>query len=344
MMMFGPSLRRTCALTVALGTALASAPSRAQTAVPAAPAAPPAGSAGSTEAQLPLGESLTGEAKAEYEAGKLLFEHGDYASAAVKFQHAYELGQDPRLLWNVAAAEKQLRHYARVETLLTEYLNVSGPTLAAPDMAKALDLLETVKAFIADLKLTVNEPGATVLIDDVEVGRTPLARALRVDIGQRKIRVTKAGFQDFALTRTIVGGEEEAVTVTLAPVVHEGRLRISAPAGASVRIDGKLMGLGEWEGRLPSGTHRIEVSADKKQPWRSDGVVRDGQLTTVVVSLQAVSEAEATGIPTWVWIAGGSVALAGLGVGGYYLFKAEDEGPPPPVGGTWASVELALTR
>lgn len=344
MTMFGPTLRRTCAMTLALGTALASTPSGAQTAVPSAPADPPAGSDASPSAQVPLAESLSGEAKAEYESGKLLFEHGDYAAAVVKFQHAHELAGDPRLLWNIAAAEKQLHHYARVETLLTQYLNASGPTLAASDMTNALDVLETVKAFIADLKLTVNEPGATVSIDDVEVGKTPLARALRVDIGQRKIRVTKSGFQDFAVTQTVVGGEAAAVSVTLQPVVHEGRLRISAPAGASVRVDGKLVGLGEWEGRLPSGTHRVEVSADKKQPWSSDGVVRDGQLTTLVVSLQDVSKAESTGVPTWVWIAGGSVALAGLGVGGYYLFKAEDEGPPPPVGGTWASVELALTR
>jgi len=341
---FGATLRRACALTVAFGAALQSAPARAQTPAPAAPAEPPPGSESLLPAQVPLAESLTGEAKAEYESGKLLFEHGDFAAAAVKFQHAYELGKDPRLLWNVAAAEKQLRHYARVEVLLTEYLNMSGPTLSASDMQNALDLLETIKAFIADLKLNVNEAGATVSVDDVERGRTPLARALRVDIGPRKIRVAKSGFQDFVVTRTVVGGEEEVVDVTLAPVVHEGRLRISAPAGASVRVDGKLVGLGEWEGRLPSGTHQIEVSADKKQPWRSDGVVRDGQLTTVIVSLQAESQPEATGIPNWVWIAGGSVALAGLGVGGYFLFKPEDEGPPPPVEGTWASVELAFTR
>src|SRR5690348_11091354 len=101
---FGRTLRRACALTVALGAALHGAPARAQTAAPTEPAATPS----EPSAQLPLAESLTGEAKAEYESGKLLFEHGDFAAAAVKFQHAYEVGKDPRLLWNVAAAEKQL--------------------------------------------------------------------------------------------------------------------------------------------------------------------------------------------------------------------------------------------
>ena len=339
---FGPTLRRTFAFTVALGVALPSTALRAQTAATAAPAEPPA--AEPSAPQLPLAESLTGDAKGEYESGKLLFEHGDYAAAAVKFQHAYDLAKDPRLLWNVAAAEKQLRHYARVEVLLTQYLDESGPTLPEADKTNALDLLATIKAFIADLTLSVNEPGATVSVDGVQAGTTPLTKPLRVDIGERKILVTKSGFQDFAATRTFVGGAGEALEVTLARVVHEGRLRISAPAGASVRVDGKLMGLGEWEGRLASGTHSIDVSADKKQPWRSDSVVRDGQLTTVVVSLQDVSKEEATGIPTWLWIAGGGVALAGLGVGGYYLFKAEDEGPPPPVEGSWASVELSLSR
>src|SRR6186713_3117351 len=103
---FGPTLRRTFAFTVALGVALPSTALRAQTAAPAAPAEPPA--AEPSAPQLPLAESLTGDAKGEYESGKLLFEHGDYAAAAVKFQHAYDLAKDPRLLWNVAAAEKQL--------------------------------------------------------------------------------------------------------------------------------------------------------------------------------------------------------------------------------------------
>lgn len=61
-----------------------------------------------------LADTLTGDAKAEYEAGKLLYQDGDFKNALAKFQKAQELSKDARLSWNIAACEKNLRHYTRV--------------------------------------------------------------------------------------------------------------------------------------------------------------------------------------------------------------------------------------
>src|ERR1700753_74112 len=77
-----------------------------------APEAPPAAAA--SPAAPALGESLTGAAKEEYETGRILFDNADYSGALVKFRHAYELSSDPRLLWNMGACEKNLRHYVKL--------------------------------------------------------------------------------------------------------------------------------------------------------------------------------------------------------------------------------------
>src|ERR1700723_275589 len=61
----------------------------------------------------PLAQSLPADARRDYDAGKLLFEDGDYATALLKYQAAYDQTHDPRLLWNVAVCQKDLRHYAR---------------------------------------------------------------------------------------------------------------------------------------------------------------------------------------------------------------------------------------
>src|ERR1700733_6393409 len=53
----------------------------------------------------PLSATLTGQAKADYDGGVLLYQDGDHATALQKFQHAYDVSKDPRLLWNVAACE-----------------------------------------------------------------------------------------------------------------------------------------------------------------------------------------------------------------------------------------------
>ncbi len=293
---------------------------------------------------LPLGDTLTGEAKASYEAGKVLYGDGDYAGAVLKFQHAYELSKDVRLLWNVLVAEKNLRRYARVEALLRTYLGTGGSALGDADRAEAQALLEAIAPFIASVTLLVSQPDALVFVDETEVGRTPLEAPLRVDMGPRKLRVTKAGFRTFEQLQTFAGGTSATVDVRLAPETHDGRLRVSAGGQASIRIDGKTVGVGEWEGRLPSGVHAIEVSARGKQTWRADSIVRDDGLTTVLVALEDTPAAPVAGVPTWMWVAGGSVLAVGLGTGAYFLFKPADRGPPPATPGSIATWELPFGR
>jgi hypothetical protein len=307
-------------------------PAFAQNAPPAPPPAPPSPS-------VALADALTGQAKEEYDSGKLLFGDGDYAGAALKFQRAYELSKDPRLLWNMAATEKYLRRYTRVESLLKQYLVEGGPYLTDADRTAAQGLLETMGTFIAEVTFKVDEPGAKILVDEAEVGTSPLDKPVRVDQGARKFRVTKPGFGDFTATQTLAGGATVTLDVDLVEQVHEGRLRVSAENGAEIFVDGKMVGKGQWEGRLASGTHRVEVKASGKQPWRSDSVVQDGQLTTVAVSLSSNQQA-ASGVPTWMWIAGGVVAAAGLSTGAYFLFRPEDKGPPPATQGSFGTVEL----
>ena len=69
-------------------------------------------------AAAPLGESLSGEAKTDYESAKVLYDDGDFVGAGSKFQQAYDRSKDARLLWNVAVCEKAQRHYVRVRALV----------------------------------------------------------------------------------------------------------------------------------------------------------------------------------------------------------------------------------
>jgi hypothetical protein len=362
-----PRLRSVCAITLILTLAPAAfaqgaAPAKAAPAKaapsPAAPgkAAPAAATptpaavtpaaTTPTGAKAPLAESLTGDAKGAYEAAKILYADGDFAGAALKFQQAYALSSDPRLLWNAAAAEKNQRHYARVEKLIGEYLAKGGASSEA-ERADAQALIETVHAFIADVTLSVNEAGATVFVDDAAVGTTPLSAPLRLDMGPRRLRVAKPGFKEFTVTQEIVGGSPQSLDVVLQGEQHEGRLRVVGGVNSTIRVDGKLVGLGQWEGTLPSGGHSVEVTADRKLPYRADSLVQDGQLTSVQVALQdepapTTAVASPRNNSTWLWVSGGIALAAGLGVGGYFLFKPSNQGPPAPVEGSLGSVQLSL--
>src|SRR6478736_4874903 len=96
---------------------------------PAAAAPPPTAKA--PAGPKPLAETLTGEAKSAYDSARVLFGDGDFGGALVKFQAAYDKSKDPRLLWNMAACEKNLRHYARTLQLVRRYAAEGGSVLTA---------------------------------------------------------------------------------------------------------------------------------------------------------------------------------------------------------------------
>ncbi len=310
-----------------------------------APATSPSPTAVATPA--PLSESLTGEAKAEYDAGKILYEDGDYAGSSLKFQRAYELSKDPRLLWNRAAAEKNLRHYVLVSELVRGYLTEGAAFISDTDRADGEALLVTVGAFVAKLQITASHPGATISIDGKSVGTAPLKEPVQVDMGQHEVKVELGGYKAITRPVQVAGGGTTLVDFTLEVEKHEGQLRITVGMDATIRVDGKMVGMGQWQGTLPSGVHSVEASAKGKQTYVSDVLVQDNQTSNLRITLQNEAQKAAnpdTGIPTWVWIGGAVVLAAGAGIGGYFLFKPDDQGPPAPIEGSLSTVELPLFR
>ncbi len=187
----------------------------------------------------PLSQSLTGTAKTDFDAAKLLANDRDFAGALIKFQNAYEASKDPRILWNVAFCQKNLRHYAKVVTTLKRYIAEGGALLSAGDKNDAQELIATIEPFTTRATLRVSQDGAQVAVDDELVGTTPLASALVLDIGERRLRVTKEGFRPYEKALIVGGGADMTVDVALEKEVHEGKLIVDAPPGAIIFIDDK---------------------------------------------------------------------------------------------------------
>src|SRR6478735_3963996 len=104
----------------------------------AAPAATPA--AGQSAEPPSLSDSLVGLAKKEYSAARILYQDGDYVGALLKLKSAHYISHDPRLLWDMAACEKNMRHYAAVMRLVEEYLAAETDVVTAQDRAHATNL------------------------------------------------------------------------------------------------------------------------------------------------------------------------------------------------------------
>jgi hypothetical protein len=285
---------------------------------PEAPPPPPPGPPS-------LSETLKDSAKSDYESGKLLYTDGDYAGSLVKFSSAYEASKDPRLLWNMATCEKNLRHYSKSLSLLRRYVKDGDAVLTDQDKKEADELIKVMEPFTAKLQVNVDEPGAEVTIDDEVVGKSPVEPVV-VDIGTRRLRVHKDEFEDFQRELPVGGAAQVSLDVKLVKIVHEGRLNVKVSNNATIAVDDKVVGTGTWAGTLPSGGHTLKVTAPKMRVYQTEVLIQDKQSRDVAVTLE---QEPSKGLPSWAWITGGVVLTGGLATAGYFIFKQEPkyEGP-----------------
>ncbi len=289
-------------------------------------------------APKPVAESLIGDAKRDYAAARLLFDSGDYQGALLKFENAYRLSGDPRLLWNQAVCAKNLRRYARAIELVQRYLDSKSP-LVTPDAVEAgRAFLAAALPLTAKLTITASVPGARVYLDDRLLGTLPLEPGLRVDLGMHSLRIEKFDYVDFDETLTVTDSKEIVVRAELRRILHQGTLSVQAKPGNAIAVNGSVVGVGQWQGTLRSGRHRLRVTAPGARPYETELVIVDNQTRSVNVTLE---EARGGGIPTWVWISGGVLLASGLGAAGYYLLKPDGEELPR---GSIAHVGLPLVR
>jgi hypothetical protein len=233
-----------------------------------------------------LAQSLPADARRDYDAGKLLFEDGDYATALLKYQAAFDETHDPRLLWNVAVCQKYLRHYARAAATLARYLKEGGELLSPADRHDAQDFARAIALFTVPTTVRVSEPDAQVWIDESLVGRTPLTEPVSLDMGTRRVRVKKDGFRLFDREFPVGGSAATTIEVTLER--QGGHLQINVPADATVWLDEQDMGHGpRLELDLPIGAHAMRVVAPHMRPLQTDVVVEDGKSRALDLALEA---------------------------------------------------------
>ncbi len=240
----------------------------------------------------PLAQSLTGGAKADYDAAKVLASDGDFAGALIKFQSAYDQSKDPRLLYNIAFCEKNLRHYAKAIAALQRYLAEGTGLLTDKDRKEADGLIQTFQPFTTNATFKVSEDGAQIFVDDAPAGVSPLAAPVVLDIGERHIRVVKDGFKPFEKTLPVGGSAAVAVDVVLEKEVHEGHIVVDAPAGASIVLDGSPPSTGKLDATVPAGGHQLRVTAPGMRPFQSEVVIQDKETRSIQVALEPEAAAE----------------------------------------------------
>lgn len=304
------SLTSALALTLSLSTTVAfaqpKAPPKPKAGTNAVPAEPPKPEV--SPGPKPLSETLTGEAKADYERAKMLIVgNQDWKNALINFQSAYEKSKDARLMWNIAACYKNEKKYARTVEHLRRYVGESGDLLTAQDRKDAQDLLAVIEPLTSTLELTVSENDAKVLLDGESLGKTPVPSTL-VDVSSKQLTVTKDEFEPFSQTLDLGGTKNPKINVTLVRIKHEGKLTVRAGQNDEIFIDGQLVGRSLWSSTVKSGGYQLRVVAPGMKAYTTEVLINDKDDRTVPVTLE---KEKSSGLPLWAYIAGGAVLVGG---------------------------------
>ena len=105
------------------------------------------------------------------------------------------------------------------------------------------------------------ERGASVLLDEVETGKTTPCTFERLPVGEHTLTVSLEMYATATQKVAVKAGPPQSVNIVMRPAFAEVAVK-STPKG-DIYINNVLKGNGEWKGRLISGLYNFEARLDK---------------------------------------------------------------------------------
>lgn len=253
--------------------------------------------------------------------GIALGDQGKWQEARQKLEEAWALKKSYDIAGNLALVEERMGDNAAAAAHL-DYALRTFPASGKPEhKATLVDKFEKLRARVGRLRITIEIEGATLSIDGVEVGRTPLQSDLFVEPGSHTIEARKEGYKTSKRQLTGEPGQTHVLSIALEKeaggVVIEPPPTVEKPIWPYVVLSGvTAAGLGVGIGLHVASTSRIEDA---------DGAICPGGPDTCPTNARdAESGANA--------MLGGAIAgyvVAGLGLGGLIGYIAWS-GPEQP--------------
>lgn len=159
-------------------------------------------------------------------------------------------------------------------------------------------------------------PNASVLLDGREVGLAPVT--LSVAPGSHEILVRAPGFREARRTVDAASDAESAIALALDRDVRTARLRVTAGPRDAIAVDGKASGVGSFDGLVLAGEHRVTIARAEGGSEVLEIALREDEVRDMRIAPEAK---RGGGIPVWIWVVGGAVALAGGGTAVYFATR-----------------------
>lgn len=122
------------------------------------------------------------QARVLFDDGMKSAKAGRWKDAYASFAAAWKKKQHPQVAANLGRAAFRLKKYGEAAEFLSYFLREST-AISLDDRNATEAMLADAKSRAASVDIAVSRPGATVLVDDLPMGISPLGRAVLVDVG-----------------------------------------------------------------------------------------------------------------------------------------------------------------
>jgi hypothetical protein len=169
------------------------------------------------------------QARVHFRHGVDLYRARTYQDALAEFRTAYELRPNYIVLYNMAQACLELQDYGHAVEYLTRYLGDGASHVPSKRLEEAKQTLRSLEARVAKVQVIANRAGAEVFVDDLAVGRAPLASELLVSAGRHTVSASMPGLPSVEQVIDIKGGEPARVALEFVPARRAELTRIAPP-------------------------------------------------------------------------------------------------------------------
>ena len=224
----------------------------------AAPAAP--------KADAPSPAALA-EAKKNFQVGLKLYKEGLLKEALSAFVAADKIVPRASVERNIGQCQRDLKDFAGAYETYAALLEKFGATLKPAESTDVKRAIDELSLLTGSIEVKISETDASVTVDDKPIGKTPLAKPVRVNIGVHAVAISKTGFEPFSKQVDCRGSDQIVIDVALEKEILTGHVAVTGVGGATdgvvVEVDGKEVGPLPWEGDLEPGAHQISGRGPK---------------------------------------------------------------------------------
>ena len=228
------------------------------------------------------------EAAERFDRAMALVDEKDYPGALAELKRVQEIAPHPQVLFNLGLVYAATNRPVEAVAAMEKVLDAPG-SLRAESLARARAVRDEQARRTARLDVTTNVP-ATIEIDGIAVGTTPLGAPVPVAAGTRVVSAMGPGYLPLRKEVVVAGATTQALALELAPselrLAHLG-IDTRTP-DADVYIDGERVGRTPLPGSLAvaPGRRAIELRRAGYRPARREITLDDGAKAALSFELE----------------------------------------------------------